>query len=439
MFLTFFGDTAATSIRTNRRRSMLVPLAVLARALARRRLPLQGPRVPEQRVPRRWKVPENTSLMVISRGRRPGRHRARLAACTWPSPAMADSLADSFKGLYTLVYNKYFVDEIYDAAVVKPVVAGSRVVLWKGVDAGLIDGIVNGVGARARGIRRRAAAAAVRQHPQLRHLGAVRLGGADRGAWASREACDEPPDCVVLFLPLAGFLAALAIPRSSPHGSRVWALGGLAGRPSSLSLGLLAWLRPRPGRRAVRHRRALDRLARHPLRHLASNGVSLWLILLSTFLTPICVLISWRSHPGSREGVLRLPAAAGIRADRRLPGAGPVPVLRLLGSLAGAHVFPDRHLGPRAPHLRRRQVLPLHHGRLGADAGRHHLPLQRAADVQLPGDPRDARQRHGWPSRRASRCCCSWPSSSPSPSRCRSSRCTPGCPTRTWRRPRPAP
>jgi NADH-quinone oxidoreductase subunit L len=38
--------------------------------------------------------------------------------------------------LYTLIYNKYFVDEIYDAAVVRPLVGGSRIVLWKGVDAG---------------------------------------------------------------------------------------------------------------------------------------------------------------------------------------------------------------------------------------------------------------------------------------------------------------
>ena len=68
------------------------------------------------------------------------------------SPALADSVASGAKGLYTLVYNKYFVDELYDAAVVKPVVAGSRTVLWKGVDAGLIDGIVNGVGSRARGV-----------------------------------------------------------------------------------------------------------------------------------------------------------------------------------------------------------------------------------------------------------------------------------------------
>ena len=44
------------------------------------------------------------------------------------------------------------MDEIYDATIVNPLVGGSREVLWKGVDAGLIDGSVNGVGARARNI-----------------------------------------------------------------------------------------------------------------------------------------------------------------------------------------------------------------------------------------------------------------------------------------------
>ena len=68
------------------------------------------------------------------------------------SPSIPDKLASSLGGLYRLVYNKYFVDEIYDAAVVKPVVQGSRTVLWKGVDAGLIDGSVNGVGALAQGV-----------------------------------------------------------------------------------------------------------------------------------------------------------------------------------------------------------------------------------------------------------------------------------------------
>ena len=68
------------------------------------------------------------------------------------NPALPESIANSLGGIYKFVYNKYFVDELYDATVVRPIVQGSRTVLWKGVDAGLIDGAVNGVGARARGV-----------------------------------------------------------------------------------------------------------------------------------------------------------------------------------------------------------------------------------------------------------------------------------------------
>jgi NADH-quinone oxidoreductase subunit L len=46
---------------------------------------------------------------------------------------------------YRLVANKYYVDEIYDAALIKPAHAFSQRVLWKWIDVGLIDGIlVNG-------------------------------------------------------------------------------------------------------------------------------------------------------------------------------------------------------------------------------------------------------------------------------------------------------
>jgi len=65
---------------------------------------------------------------------------------------LADSFAKAMNGFYTLVFNKYYVDEIYNAVVVRPLVAISRTVLWRGVDAGLIDGTVNGVGTRSRGI-----------------------------------------------------------------------------------------------------------------------------------------------------------------------------------------------------------------------------------------------------------------------------------------------
>jgi NADH-quinone oxidoreductase subunit L len=55
-----------------------------------------------------------------------------------------------FGGLYRLVYDKYRVDEAYDMVVVQPLIGGSRAMLWKGLDAGLIDGIVNGTGGLAR-------------------------------------------------------------------------------------------------------------------------------------------------------------------------------------------------------------------------------------------------------------------------------------------------
>ena len=44
------------------------------------------------------------------------------------------------------------MDEAYDRAIVSPMVRGSRTVLWKGIDNGLIDGLfVNGSAYLARG------------------------------------------------------------------------------------------------------------------------------------------------------------------------------------------------------------------------------------------------------------------------------------------------
>ena len=52
-----------------------------------------------------------------------------------------------------MLEHKYYVDEAYDRAIVQPVVTGSRLVLWKGVDVGIIDGLfVNGTALLARAI-----------------------------------------------------------------------------------------------------------------------------------------------------------------------------------------------------------------------------------------------------------------------------------------------
>jgi NADH-quinone oxidoreductase subunit L len=58
-------------------------------------------------------------------------------------PERARAFGARFPGLYRLLHGKYFVDEIYRATVVTPVVEGSKV-LAKHVDLGIVDRIVNG-------------------------------------------------------------------------------------------------------------------------------------------------------------------------------------------------------------------------------------------------------------------------------------------------------
>lgn len=63
----------------------------------------------------------------------------------------AATVARSATPVYTLLLNKYYVDEIYNAVIVQPIKHLSTLVLWKGADVGLIDGSVNGVGSAVRG------------------------------------------------------------------------------------------------------------------------------------------------------------------------------------------------------------------------------------------------------------------------------------------------
>jgi NADH-quinone oxidoreductase subunit L len=94
------------------------------------------------------------------------------------SPAVPGKIVSALGGLYTLVYNKYFVDEVYDATVVTPLIEGSTAVLWHAVDQGLIDGAVNGVGYEARnigGLLRRIQSGNIRSYATWVVLGSVAL------------------------------------------------------------------------------------------------------------------------------------------------------------------------------------------------------------------------------------------------------------------------
>jgi len=68
-----------------------------------------------------------------------------------PIPPARQAGADT--GLARLLYRKYYVDELYDALIVRPIVWLSRIVLWKGVDQGVVDGAaVNGSARLSQGL-----------------------------------------------------------------------------------------------------------------------------------------------------------------------------------------------------------------------------------------------------------------------------------------------
>ena len=45
-----------------------------------------------------------------------------------------------------LLEQKYYVDEVYDAAVIQPILVTSREGLWKLFDVGVIDGLIHALG-----------------------------------------------------------------------------------------------------------------------------------------------------------------------------------------------------------------------------------------------------------------------------------------------------
>ena len=70
-----------------------------------------------------------------------------------PAALKTKNESPASEGIDRVLEEKYFVDEGYDKVVVQPLLGVSRAVLWKGMDAGLIDGLfVNGSAQLARGI-----------------------------------------------------------------------------------------------------------------------------------------------------------------------------------------------------------------------------------------------------------------------------------------------
>ena len=92
----------------------------------------------------------------------------------------ADRVASSFAGVHRVLLNKYYVDELYDAAIVQPIKRTSERALWRVFDAGVIDGAVNGAGSFVNGasaILRRLQTGSMRAYALSVFVGAVLILG----------------------------------------------------------------------------------------------------------------------------------------------------------------------------------------------------------------------------------------------------------------------
>jgi NADH-quinone oxidoreductase subunit L len=65
-------------------------------------------------------------------------------------PQLPARIAASLGGIYDAVVHKYYIDELYAALFVKPLLGASTTILWHGVDQGVIDGTVNNSAEAAR-------------------------------------------------------------------------------------------------------------------------------------------------------------------------------------------------------------------------------------------------------------------------------------------------
>ena len=98
---------------------------------------------------------------------------------------------------------------------------------------------------------------------------------------------------IVLAIPLVGFIVLLLVPRAAEGAIRAIALGfSLVAFVASLGLAF-QYETIRPGEQFVTDIVWIASPNIHY--HVSLDGLSLWLLILATFLTPICILISWKS------------------------------------------------------------------------------------------------------------------------------------------------
>jgi len=93
---------------------------------------------------------------------------------------LLDKWSRSLKNIHTIIWNKYYVDEVYDRVVVVPIVRGSEKLLWNVFDTGIIDGAVNGTAslvARVSGVLRKVQVGVVQNYALVFVVGVIIVFG----------------------------------------------------------------------------------------------------------------------------------------------------------------------------------------------------------------------------------------------------------------------
>ena len=208
--------------------------------------------------------------------------------------------------------------------------------------------------------------------------------------------CDELLDhnilTVVTFLPLLGAISAGFLPAPRSRHPLVCP-GSLARHAAGLAAPAVV-LRPRSG--GFQFDRTSPGFSHPNIHyHLGVDGISLWLVVLTTFLMPLCVLISWKSinHQVKEFFVLMLvleTAMIGVFIALDLFlfyffwEATLIPMALIIGMY-----------GHGRNDLRRREVFPVHDDRVGIHAGGRHLAVHAHRQLRLRRDPKQDPGRAG--------------------------------------------
>ena len=195
--------------------------------------------------------------------------------------------------------HKYYIDELYAALFVKPLIDGSTRILWQDVDRKIIDAAVNDSGDGARHVSdevRQMQSGNIRSYAGWIAAGSAVVIGFMIWMGVPMRTLDQSIILtLVTFAPLAGALLLISFPRRN-RDIRIFSLV-ISLLTFVLSLHLPVYFKKPLYLGSGFHYEVDFQWISVPNihYHMGVDGISLWLVVLTTFLTPLCVLISWKS------------------------------------------------------------------------------------------------------------------------------------------------